>query len=122
MLGPTLDRYRARFATDVPLDRLITISRDLREEREKAFYGEVDFIPTEEYGAVDGERARDGARLRSQQRSRSSADPGATTMQAGEGAEGDDAPAKARGRSLQTNQTCDVHREGSNPPQLVIAP
>ena len=42
------------------LDRLITISRDLREEREKAFYGEVDFIPTEEYGMEDGERARDG--------------------------------------------------------------
>jgi hypothetical protein len=60
MLGPTLDRYRARFATEVPLDRLITISRDLREEREKAFYGEVDFIPTEEYGMEDGERARDG--------------------------------------------------------------
>jgi HEPN domain-containing protein len=62
-VGPALEQYRDRFPDDVPLDRLVAISRELREDREKAFYGDIDFIPTEEYSAEDGERARDGARL-----------------------------------------------------------
>ena len=33
------------------------ISKRLRRERELAFYGDIDFIPTEEYSAADGDRA-----------------------------------------------------------------
>jgi len=37
--------------------KLASISQWLRKEREFAFYGEVDFIPTEEYDVKDAERA-----------------------------------------------------------------
>ncbi len=62
-VGPTLHRYRGRFPEQVQqhLDRLATISADLRQERERAFYGDVDFIPTDHYTAEHGERAREGA-------------------------------------------------------------
>lgn len=33
------------------------ISHWLRKEREFAFYGDIDFIPTEEYSQADSERA-----------------------------------------------------------------
>ena len=39
------------------LPRLAEISRWLRKEREFAFYGDIDFIPTEQYTAADAERA-----------------------------------------------------------------
>jgi hypothetical protein len=39
------------------LPRLAAISRWLRKEREFAFDGDIDFIPTEEYSAADAERA-----------------------------------------------------------------
>ena len=39
------------------LPRLAEISRWLRKEREFAFYGDIDFIPTEEYSLADAERA-----------------------------------------------------------------
>jgi hypothetical protein len=42
---------------------LAEVSKWLRKEREFAFYGEVDFIPTEEYTQADAERAIVGARL-----------------------------------------------------------
>jgi len=42
---------------------LAEVSKWLRKEREFAFYGEVDFIPTEEYTQADAERAIAGARL-----------------------------------------------------------
>lgn len=38
--------------------RLASISRWLRKERELSFYGDVDFVPTEQYGPEDAERAR----------------------------------------------------------------
>lgn len=64
-MGPTLNQYRNRFPEAVRdrLDRLIEISRDLRQDREKAFYGDVDFIPTNEFKKEHGERARDGAQF-----------------------------------------------------------
>jgi hypothetical protein len=43
------------------LDRLAAISGWLRKEREFAFYGDIDFIPTEEYTAGDAQRAIDDA-------------------------------------------------------------
>jgi len=39
------------------LPRAADISKRLRRERELAFYGDIDFIPTEEYSAADAERA-----------------------------------------------------------------
>lgn len=39
------------------LPKLAEISKRLRKEREFAFYGDLDFIPTREYTRVDSERA-----------------------------------------------------------------
>jgi HEPN domain-containing protein len=49
--------FRAR------LGELAEVSRWLRREREFAFYGEVDLIPTQAYGPDAAERARRDARL-----------------------------------------------------------
>jgi hypothetical protein len=43
------------------LPRVAAISKRLRRERELAFGGDIDFIPTEEYGPADSERAYDEA-------------------------------------------------------------
>jgi HEPN domain-containing protein len=63
-VGPLLlehrDRLPARVAGDV--DRLAAISHRLRKEREFAFYGDEDFIPTEEYTRDDATAAIDDAR------------------------------------------------------------
>ena len=39
------------------LDRIQSISRYLRKERELSFYGEIDFIPSENYGEEEAKRA-----------------------------------------------------------------
>jgi len=44
------------------LDDLAAISRDLRRDRELAFYGAEDLTPSGFYNRKDAERARDGAR------------------------------------------------------------
>ncbi len=41
----------------VHLEDIVTISRTLRKDRELAFYGTEDWIPTEEYSAHDSEEA-----------------------------------------------------------------
>jgi len=58
-VGPILLEQAGAFAPDIraKLPRLAEISRWLRKEREFAFYGDIDFIPTEQYSAVDAERA-----------------------------------------------------------------
>jgi HEPN domain-containing protein len=43
--------------------KLAEISRWLRKEREFAFYGDIDFIPTAEYSLSDAERALHDARI-----------------------------------------------------------
>lgn len=48
-------------ATHASLDRVAAISKRLRKEREFAFYGDDDFVPTEEYSAEDARRAIDDA-------------------------------------------------------------
>jgi HEPN domain-containing protein len=45
------------------LARLAAVSRDLRRDRELAFYGAEDLTPSTFYSREDAERARDGARL-----------------------------------------------------------
>jgi len=58
-VGATLMEYSARFPDEVQsmIPRLAQISAWLRKEREFSFYGDIDFIPTEQYGRAEGERA-----------------------------------------------------------------
>jgi len=54
-VGGLLIEYRERFK-DISLReirKLVKISKELRKERELSFYGDVDFIPTEEYTVKD---------------------------------------------------------------------
>jgi HEPN domain-containing protein len=44
-------------------DRVAAISRDLRRDRELAFYGAEDLTPSDFYSESDATRARDGATL-----------------------------------------------------------
>ncbi len=63
-VGPLLLEHRSRFPPEVAaeLEALAAISKWLRREREFAFYGDVDFVPTEEYTRQDAERAMADAR------------------------------------------------------------
>ncbi|MCE9613263.1 MAG: nucleotidyltransferase domain-containing protein [Lentisphaerae bacterium] len=45
----------------VAIPRLTQVSKWLRKERELAFYGDIDFVPTEEYGPEEARRAMDDA-------------------------------------------------------------
>ena len=58
-VGPILLEQASAFEPAIreQLPRLAEISRWLRKEREFAFYGDIDFIPTEQYSAADAERA-----------------------------------------------------------------
>ena len=58
-VGGLLLEHAKKFPRKVgdDLARAAEISRRLRKERELAFYGDVDFIPTEQYTAEDAERA-----------------------------------------------------------------
>lgn len=58
-VGPILLEQAGAFEPGIRgmLPRLAEISRWLRKEREFAFYGDIDFIPTEQYSAADAERA-----------------------------------------------------------------
>jgi HEPN domain-containing protein len=62
-VGPLLLEHHARFAARVGdrLERAAEISRRLRHDRELAFYGDVDFVPTEQYAPADARRAFDDA-------------------------------------------------------------
>jgi HEPN domain-containing protein len=62
-VGGLLLEHEPKFSRDVRerLPRAAAISKRLRRERELAFYGDIDFIPTEEYSATDSERAYEEA-------------------------------------------------------------
>jgi hypothetical protein len=62
-VGGLLLEHAAKFPRHAQdrLSRAAEISKRLRRERELAFYGDIDFIPTEEYSATDAERAYDEA-------------------------------------------------------------
>lgn len=64
-VGGLLQEHRDRFPEDVRsvLDDLANISKRLRKERELAFYGDIDFIPTEEYTVKDANQAYEDAKL-----------------------------------------------------------
>lgn len=58
-VGGIVRDHRERFPTldGQELDRLVTASLWLRKEREASLYGDIDFIPTEQYGQDAGDRA-----------------------------------------------------------------
>ncbi len=62
-VGRLLVEHATLFAADLrdDLPRAAEISARLRRERELAFYGDLDFIPTEQYTAEDAGRAYDAA-------------------------------------------------------------
>ena len=64
-VGGLLLEYEEKFPKDIAkhLKRLADISKRLRKERELAFNGDIDFIPTEEYTEDDAEEAIGGAQL-----------------------------------------------------------
>ena len=65
-VGRLLLDYRERFPEAVrhELTDFAGISKRLRKERELAFYGDLDFIPTEEYSPEDARTAqRDATRI-----------------------------------------------------------
>jgi HEPN domain-containing protein len=63
-VGAMLIEQRDRFPEGIrgELERLAAISGWLRKEREFSFYGDIDFIPTEQYSVADAERAMNDAR------------------------------------------------------------
>jgi HEPN domain-containing protein len=56
------ERQRLPAEIQDELDALASISRELRRDRELAFYGAEDLTPSGFYSRSDAERARDGAR------------------------------------------------------------
>lgn len=62
-VGPVMAEYEGRMPDPVRahVARLAAISKWLRKEREFSFYGDVDFVPTEQYSREDAERARSDA-------------------------------------------------------------
>lgn len=62
-VGGLLLDHRERFPPDIraELKDLAQISKRLRKERELAFYGDLDFIPTEEYTREDARKAQQDA-------------------------------------------------------------
>lgn len=64
-VGQVLKEYQDRFpeAVAADIERLAEISAWLRKEREFSFYGDIDFIPTEQYTEADARRAVQDARF-----------------------------------------------------------
>lgn len=62
-VSDVLDAERARLPEGLApeIDGLVRISRDLRRDRELAFYGAEDLTPSGFYEREDAERARSGA-------------------------------------------------------------
>ncbi|RJR50350.1 MAG: HEPN domain-containing protein [Desulfobacteraceae bacterium] len=62
-VGPHLKEFQERFEEPVRahIQRLAAVSKWLRKEREFSFYGDIDFIPTEEYSREDALRAMEDA-------------------------------------------------------------
>jgi HEPN domain-containing protein len=64
-VGKFLLEHQSRFHEDIRerLIHLAGISKSLRKDLELAFYGDIDFIPTEEYSITEAQQAYDGAKI-----------------------------------------------------------
>jgi len=64
-VGGLLLEHKDKFPEDISkrLKKLAEISKRLRKERELAFYGDIDFIPTEEYTREDAKEAIKDTRM-----------------------------------------------------------
>lgn len=64
-VGDLLLQFAERFegVTSHQLTALAEASKELRKEREFSFYGDIDFIPTDEYDLDDADTALGQARL-----------------------------------------------------------
>jgi HEPN domain-containing protein len=64
-VGSLLLEHKGKYRDDVSrqMERVASISKRLRKERELSFYGDIDFIPTEEYKLEDAQEARESAHL-----------------------------------------------------------
>jgi hypothetical protein len=64
-VGPIILEHQNLLPKDIQASasRLAAISKRLRREREFSFYGDIDFIPTEEYTREDALTAIDDARF-----------------------------------------------------------
>lgn len=64
-VGPLILEHADRFSrvSEEDLQKIAKISKRLRKERELSFYGDIDFIPTEEYKEEDAKEATEGARF-----------------------------------------------------------
>jgi len=62
-VGPLVVEHKKRFKgiSSEEITKIAQISRKLRKERELAFYGDIDFIPTEEYTKKDALEAMKSA-------------------------------------------------------------
>ena len=62
-VGPLIIEHQERFKdiSSEEILKLAKISKKLRKERELAFYGDIDFIPTDEYTLEDAKEAIEGA-------------------------------------------------------------
>ena len=62
-VSPIIIEHRKKFKdiSSAEIKKLSKISKKLRRERELAFYGDIDFIPTEEYTLKDANEAIEGA-------------------------------------------------------------
>jgi hypothetical protein len=62
-VGSLLLEHKGKYCDDVSrqMERVASISKRLKKERELSFYGDIDFIPTEEYKLEDAQEAREGA-------------------------------------------------------------
>lgn len=63
-VGPILVEHKKRFRgiSSREILRMAKISKKLRKDRELSFYGDIDFIPTEEYALRDAKEAINGAK------------------------------------------------------------
>jgi HEPN domain-containing protein len=62
-VGGLLQEHKDKFRREVSsrMGEVASISKRLKKERELSFYGDIDFIPTEEYRAEDAKEAMDNA-------------------------------------------------------------
>lgn len=62
-VGSLLREHKDKYVKEVAeeIERICVISKRLKKERELAFCGDIDFIPTEEYSVKDAQEAIEDA-------------------------------------------------------------